>query len=40
MPMLKIFDLRKSYPTPQGPLMVLKGGNLTLEPGSSLALMG
>jgi ABC-type dipeptide/oligopeptide/nickel transport system ATPase subunit len=38
--MLKIFDLRKSYPTPQGPLMVLKGGNLTLEPGSSLALMG
>jgi predicted ABC-type transport system involved in lysophospholipase L1 biosynthesis ATPase subunit len=38
--MLKIFDLRKSYPTLLGPLMVLKGGNLTLEPGSSLALMG
>ncbi len=40
IPMLKIFDLRKSYPTPQGPLMVLKGVNLTLEPASSLALMG
>ena len=38
--MLKIFDLRKSYPTPQGPLMVLKGVNLTLEPATSLALMG
>src|SRR5919107_3747784 len=38
--MLKISDLRKSYPTPQGPLMVLNGVNLTLEPASSLALMG
>ena len=40
MPLLRIFDLRKSYPTPQGLLMVLKGVNLTLEPGSSVALMG
>jgi putative ABC transport system ATP-binding protein len=39
-PMLNILDLRKSYPTPQGPLMVLRGTNLTLEPASSLALMG
>jgi ABC-type transport system involved in cytochrome bd biosynthesis fused ATPase/permease subunit len=39
MPLLKIFDLRKSYPTPQEPL-VLKGVNLTLETGANLALMG
>src|SRR5829696_10481273 len=38
--MLNVLDLRKSYPTPQGPLEVLRGVNLTLEPASSLALMG
>jgi putative ABC transport system ATP-binding protein len=38
--MLKLLDLRKSYPTPQGPLEVLRGINLRLEPASSLALMG
>jgi putative ABC transport system ATP-binding protein len=38
--MLNILDLTKSYPTPQGPLVVLRGINLTLEPASSLALMG
>src|SRR4051812_15846161 len=39
-PMLNVLDLRKSYPTPQGPILVLKGVNLTLKPASSLALMG
>ena len=39
-PMLNVLDLRKSYPTPQGPILVLRGVNLTLEPASSLALMG
>ena len=38
--MLHVRDLRKSYPTPQGQLNVLRGVNLTLEPGSSVALMG
>ena len=38
--MLNVLDLRKSYPTPQGPILVLRGVNLTLEPASSLALMG
>src|SRR3712207_3550182 len=38
--MLSILNLRKSYPTPQGPLEVLRGVNLQLEPASSLALMG
>jgi putative ABC transport system ATP-binding protein len=38
--MLSVLNVSKSYPTPQGPLAVLKGVNLTLEAGSSLALMG
>jgi putative ABC transport system ATP-binding protein len=38
--MLKIQGLCKSYPTPQGPLEVLRGIDLELEEGSSLALMG
>ena len=38
--MLNILNLGKSYPTPQGPLEVLRGVNLKLEPASSLALMG
>jgi putative ABC transport system ATP-binding protein len=38
--MLEVSRLRKSYPTPQGLLSVLKGIDLTLEAGSSLALMG
>ncbi|WP_137818846.1 ABC transporter ATP-binding protein [Pseudomonas sp. 2FG] len=38
--MLKIHGLCKSYPTPQGPLAVLRGIDLELEQGSSLALMG
>ena len=39
-PLLRVVALRKTYPTPQGPLAVLKGIDLSLEAGSSLALMG
>ncbi|KIQ59454.1 MULTISPECIES: ABC transporter ATP-binding protein [Pseudomonas] len=38
--MLEVRDVFKSYSTPQGPLPVLQGVDLTLAPGSSLALMG
>lgn len=38
--MLKIQQLYKSYPTPQGPLPVLQGIDLELASGASLALMG
>lgn len=38
--MLTITDLHKSYPTPQGPLPVLRGVDLSLTRGASLALMG
>jgi putative ABC transport system ATP-binding protein len=38
--MLRVEDLHKSYPTPQGPLPVLQGVDLQLERGGSLALMG
>jgi putative ABC transport system ATP-binding protein len=38
--MLRVSRLRKSYPTPQGLLSVLRGVDLALEAGSSLALMG
>ena len=38
--MLTITDLHKSYPTPQGPLPVLRGVDLSLARGASLALMG
>ncbi|QEU02874.1 ABC transporter ATP-binding protein [Pseudomonas oryzihabitans] len=38
--MLTITDLHKSYPTPQGPLAVLRGVDLSLARGASLALMG
>jgi putative ABC transport system ATP-binding protein len=40
VPLLKVIALRKTYGTPQGPLAVLKGIDLELEAGSSLALMG
>jgi len=39
-PLLRVTGLRKSYPTPQGPLPVLRGVDLTLESATSLALMG
>ena len=38
--MLVIEHLHKSFPTAQGPLQVLRGVDLTLARGSSLALMG
>jgi len=38
--MLQVHGVHKSYATPQGPLPVLQGIDLTLQPGSSLALMG
>ncbi|MHC8309645.1 ABC transporter ATP-binding protein [Pseudomonas sp. GT1P32] len=38
--MLSVQGVFKSYATPQGPLSVLQGVDLTLKPGSSLALMG
>jgi putative ABC transport system ATP-binding protein len=38
--MLEVRGVFKSYATPQGPLPVLQGVDLTLKPGSSLALMG
>jgi putative ABC transport system ATP-binding protein len=39
-PMLMVAGVRKSYATPQGPVQVLKGVDLTLAAGSSLALLG
>lgn len=38
--MLTIRDLQKSYETPQGKVDVLRGANLDLAAGESLALMG
>lgn len=38
--MLQVQGVFKSYATPQGPLAVLRGVDLQLEHGSSLALMG
>jgi putative ABC transport system ATP-binding protein len=38
--MLTITDLAKSYPSPDGPVPVLRGVDLTLAAGTSLALMG
>ena len=38
--MLEVRDVCKSFPTAQGPLPVLRGVDLQLEAGSSLALMG
>ena len=38
--MLEVKNVFKSYATAQGPLAVLRGVDLTLQSGSSLALMG
>ncbi len=38
--LLRVAGLRKSYATPQGRLPILKGVDLSLDAGSSLALMG
>jgi putative ABC transport system ATP-binding protein len=39
-PLLRVAGVRKSFATPQGPLAVLKGVDLTLEAGTSLAMLG
>lgn len=39
-PLLRVSDVRKSYATPQGPMPVLRGVDLTLAAGESLALLG
>ena len=39
-PLLRVKYLRKSYATPQGPLPVLRGVDLSLCAGETLALMG
>ncbi len=39
-PLLRVTNLRKSYATPQGPLPVLRGIDLSLRPGETLAVMG
>ena len=39
-PLLRVSGVRKSYATPQGRLAVLKGIDLTLASGESLALLG
>ncbi|WP_424361168.1 ABC transporter ATP-binding protein [Methylocystis parvus] len=39
-PLLRVVNLRKSYATPQGPLPVLRGVDLVLRAGETLALMG
>jgi len=38
--MLRVEGLSKSYPTPQGPIPVLRGVDFTLDAGASLALTG
>src|SRR3954464_15284602 len=37
---LIVTDLRKEYPTPTAPLVVLRGVNLKLSPGQRLAVVG
>jgi lipoprotein-releasing system ATP-binding protein len=37
---LEVRDLVKDYPTPAGPLHVLRGLSLTLKPGDALSIMG
>jgi putative ABC transport system ATP-binding protein len=39
-PFLRVVGLKKTYATPQGPLEILKGVDLSLCAGASLALMG
>src|SRR5436309_11698662 len=37
---LQVTDLHKEYPTPADPLVVLRGINLAIHPGESLAIVG
>jgi lipoprotein-releasing system ATP-binding protein len=38
--MLRVSVVTKAYPTPQGPLQVLRGVSLSLAPGESASIMG
>lgn len=38
--LLRVIGLKKSFVTPQGPLAILKGVDLSLDAGSSIAIMG
>ena len=38
--MLIVKDVHKTFPTPQGPLQVLRGASLSLDAGETLSLMG
>ena len=38
--MLIVKDVHKTFPTPQGPLQVLRGASLSLKAGETLSLMG
>src|SRR4051812_46228916 len=37
---LAVANLDKDYPTPSGPLSILRGVNLRLEPAEAVAIMG
>jgi lipoprotein-releasing system ATP-binding protein len=39
-PLLEVANLSKEYPTPRGPLAVLSGVNLSLQPGDAASIMG
>ena len=38
--MLEVANVAKEYPTPRGPLAILSGISLTLQPGNAAAIMG
>ncbi len=38
--MLEVTDLSKEYPTPRGPLPILRGVSFALQPGQAAAIMG
>jgi len=38
--MLEVANVAKEYPTPRGPLAILAGISLTLQPGDAAAIMG
>ena len=38
--MLKVENVSKEYPTPQGPLKIVSGISLSLSPGDALSIMG
>ena len=40
LPLLRATGIEKTYPSPQGPVPVLRGVSLALDPGETVALMG